>query len=68
MPYYTALPALALFVMIITIIGFCAFITWVLFGTIFKTILRKYQRIVNLIMALFLVYSAIMVSGVVDLI
>lgn len=68
MPYYTETSALAIFVVIITIIGFLSFITWVLFGTIFKEVLKKYQKFVNVIMALFLVYSAIMVSGVVDLI
>jgi len=68
MPYYTAFHTLALYVATITIIGFLAFITWVLFGTIFKKFLQRYQKFVNIIMALFLVYSAIMVSGVVELI
>lgn len=68
MPYYTAPPALAVSATSITIIGFCAFVTWVLFGVMFKEFLKKYQKTVNIIMALFLVYSAIMASGVVELI
>lgn len=68
MPYYTALSKLGIFVVCITIIGFLAFVTWILFGTIFKEFLQKYQKTVNIIMALFLVYSAIMISGVVELI
>ncbi|MBC2459613.1 LysE family translocator [Clostridium beijerinckii] len=68
MPYYTKLSTLMVFVAYITIIGFGAFITWVLFGTIFKMFLQKHQKIVNIIMALFLVYSAIIVSGVCELI
>lgn len=68
MPYYTAPSKLAIFVICITIIGFLAFATWILFGTIFKEFLQKYQKTVNIIMALFLVYSAIMISGVVELI
>lgn len=64
MPYYTKLSTLMIFVVCITIIGFMAFITWILFGTIFKSFLQKHQKAVNIIMALFLVYSAIMVSGV----
>ncbi|NSB13896.1 MULTISPECIES: LysE family translocator [Clostridium] len=68
MPYYTKLSTLMVFVAYITIIGFGAFIIWVLFGTIFKTFLQKHQKIVNIIMALFLVYSAIIVSGVGELI
>lgn len=68
MPYYTAPSALAVFATAITIIGFCAFITWVLFGTIFREFLQKHQKTANIIMALFLIYSAVMVSGVVELI
>lgn len=68
MPYYTAPPALAVFAATITIIGFCAFVTWVLFGVMFKEFLQKHQKTVNIIMALFLVYSAIVASGVVELI
>lgn len=64
MPYYTKLSTLMIFVVCITLIGFMAFITWILFGTIFKGFLQKHQKAVNIIMALFLVYSAIMVSGV----
>ncbi|MEL7656990.1 MAG: LysE family transporter [Bacillota bacterium] len=68
LPYYTAPSMLAVFVICITMIGFLAFVTWVLFGTIFKEFLQKHQKSANIIMALFLVYSAIMVSGVVELI
>lgn len=68
LPYYTDPPALTVFVSAITIIGFCAFVTWVLFGAIFKGFLQKFQKTVNIIMALFLVYSAIMASGIVELI
>lgn len=68
MPYYTTLSTLMIFVACITIIGFIAFITWIIFGAIFKEFLQKHQKTVNIIMALFLVYSAILVSGVVELI
>ncbi|TQR19507.1 LysE family translocator [Psychrobacillus vulpis] len=61
LPYYTAMPALTISVIVITIIGFLAFITWVLFGTIFKQFLQNHKKIVNVIMALFLVYAAIMI-------
>jgi threonine/homoserine/homoserine lactone efflux protein len=44
MPYYTDTHALAIFAVAITIIGFCAFITWVLFGIMLKKYLQKYQR------------------------
>jgi len=59
MPYYIAMPAMTMSVIAITLIGFLAFITWVLFGTIFKESLQKHKKVVNVMMALFLAYAAI---------
>ena len=67
MPYYTEPYMLAIYVAVITVIGFAAFITWVLCGAIFKSFLLKYQKPVNISMSLFLIYSAIMGSGLVEL-
>lgn len=61
LPYYTAMSAVTISVIVITIIGFSAFIIWVLFGTIFKKFLQNHKKTVNVIMALFLVYAAIMI-------
>ncbi|PGM49015.1 LysE family transporter [Bacillus sp. AFS053548] len=61
LPYYVAMPAVTMSVMMITIIGFLAFITWVLFGSIFKVFLQKHKKTVNMVMALFLVYAAVMI-------
>lgn len=61
LPYYSAMSTLSISVIVITIIGFLAFITWVLFGTIFKKFLQIHKKTVNVIMALFLVYAAIMI-------
>lgn len=60
LPHYTAMPALTISVVTITLIGFLAFISWVLFGTIFKELLQKHKKFVNVMMALFLAYAAIM--------
>ncbi len=68
MPYYTSSWMLALFAVVILVIGFTACITWVVSGTVFKSFLQKYQKASNTVMAMFLVYSAIMVSGIVELI
>lgn len=68
MPYYTEPQLLSIFVVVITVIGFLAFVTWVLFGAIFKEFLIKYQKSVNISMVLFLIYSAIMGSGLVELV
>ena len=66
MPYYTNPLMLATFVAIITAVGFLAFLTWVLFGALFKDIMLKHQKPVNISMSLFLIYSAIIGSGLVD--
>ncbi len=61
MPYSTAMPAVTISVIAITLIGFLAFVTWVLFGAIFKEFLQKHKKIVNVMMTLFLVYAALMI-------
>ncbi|CAG9614878.1 Cysteine/O-acetylserine efflux protein [Bacillus rhizoplanae] len=61
LPYYDAFLPISLSVLAITIIGFCAFVMWVLFGAIFKQFLQKHKKIVNVIMALCLVYAALMI-------
>ncbi|NOU73719.1 LysE family translocator [Paenibacillus sp. LMG 31458] len=61
MPYYNAIPAVTISIIAITLIGFSAFTTWVLFGTIFKEFLQKHNKIVNVMMTLFLAYAAIMI-------
>lgn len=61
MPYYKAIPAVTISIIAIMLIGFSAFTTWVLFGTIFKEFLRKHNKIVNVMMTLFLAYAAIMI-------
>ena len=63
LPYYNTSMVLAAFVLSVTLIGFLAFITWIIFGTIFKSFLQKHQKTVNIIMTIFLVYSAVLASG-----
>ncbi|MFL9651850.1 LysE family translocator [Exiguobacterium chiriqhucha] len=61
LPYYTDTIAVLLAVFAITIIGFVAFVTWVLFGAVFKTFLQRHNKPVNVVMSLFLVYATIMI-------
>ncbi|SFL50127.1 Threonine/homoserine/homoserine lactone efflux protein [Paenibacillus sp. 1_12] len=61
MPHYSSSPAVTISIIVITVIGFLAFVTWVLFGKIFKLFLQKYNKIVNVLMALCLAYAAIMI-------
>ncbi|MFZ7102520.1 MAG: LysE family translocator [Peptococcaceae bacterium] len=66
MPYYKSLPILLIFVIIITIIAFSAFVTWTFFGMVFKMLLQKFQRITNTVLAILLIYSALVVSGIME--
>ncbi|WP_411346765.1 LysE family translocator [Paenibacillus sp. WLX1005] len=61
MPYNSAITGLTIGVLVITCIGFLAYTTWVMFGTIFKQFLQRHQRAANLIMTLFLIYAAVMI-------
>lgn len=64
MPYYSLTYELLVFAFIITIIGAIAFFSWVLFGKLLKNFLQKYKRFINIILSLFLVYCAYMISGI----
>ncbi|MNE51343.1 hypothetical protein D3C80_1459690 [compost metagenome] len=55
---------LTVFVMVITIIGFLAFMAWLVFGAVFRAFLQAHRRAANTVMALFMIYSAVMVSGI----
>ncbi|MFD3259646.1 LysE family transporter [Paenibacillus lentus] len=68
MPYYTSGLVLTFFVAIVSFIGISAYVTWAVFGTLFKRIMQKYQKATNILVALFLIYSAFLVSGIAELI
>ncbi|MGM1046455.1 Threonine/homoserine/homoserine lactone efflux protein [Paenibacillus uliginis N3/975] len=68
MPYYTSGPVLSVFVVIVTLIGVAAYVTWAVCGTLFQGIMQKYQKASQTILALLLVYSAITVSGITEFI
>lgn len=61
LPYYVGMAAMTISVIVVTIIGFLAFITWVLFGSIFKQFLQKHEKRVNVIMAVCLIYATIII-------
>lgn len=67
MPYYTSGFVLSAFVALVSLIGILAYLTWAVFGKLLKTLLQKYQKTTNIILASSLVYSAVMVSGIVEL-
>ncbi|NDV24450.1 LysE family transporter [Desulfovibrio sp. JC022] len=54
---------IALFVAILTFIGFCAYSSWVVLGTLFRRYLRPYQKQANIILSLTMIYCAWSISG-----
>jgi threonine/homoserine/homoserine lactone efflux protein len=66
MPYHSSIYELITFAFIVSIIGSLSFFSWVLFGSLLKSFLVRYQKITNIFLSLFLVYCAIMISGITD--
>ncbi|MFX3646877.1 MAG: LysE family translocator [Paenibacillus sp.] len=65
LPFYQSSFSSFMFVLLITFIGFLAYSSWVVFGTVFRTLLNRHQKLLSILMALFLLYSAIIVSGLI---
>ncbi|WP_139997468.1 LysE family translocator [Paenibacillus paridis] len=61
MPSHDSNTGIALGIISITLIGFLAFMTWVLFGAVFKAFIHKYNKTFNRLMALSLAYAAIVI-------
>jgi threonine/homoserine/homoserine lactone efflux protein len=58
-PYFQSQIQIIGFAILFAFIGFSAGICWGLFGTLFNKLFIKYGKIVNIIMALLLIYCAI---------
>lgn len=66
LPYYHTGPQIIGFALLISAIGCAAFSSWIAFGMLIQKHLEKHRKLANTLMALFLVYSAIMVSGILE--
>jgi threonine/homoserine/homoserine lactone efflux protein len=55
-PHYRETPALVLFILLLSIIGFSSMICWSLFGSLFGKIFNRHGKIVNIIMTIMLLY------------
>jgi threonine/homoserine/homoserine lactone efflux protein len=64
MPYYSSIYELLVFAFVITIIGAIAFFSWIIFGKLLKSFLQRYKKSTNIVLSLFLVYCAYMISGI----
>jgi threonine/homoserine/homoserine lactone efflux protein len=58
-PYYSSPFSVGFFTLMITALGCTGTFTWAVFGAVFQNFFEKYRIIVNIIMALLLVYCAI---------
>ncbi|MCR3957105.1 MAG: LysE family transporter [Gudongella sp.] len=58
-PYYSSPAVLILFSFIMAALGFISTVSWGLFGSVFQMFMKRHHQIVNTIMALLLVYTAV---------
>jgi threonine/homoserine/homoserine lactone efflux protein len=58
-PYYRSVVVLAIFSAILASVGFIATCCWSLFGSVFQKLLVQNEKIINIVMALLLLYCAI---------
>jgi cysteine/O-acetylserine efflux protein len=58
-PYYSSVFVLTGFSVLLAFVGFVATCCWSLFGSVFQKLLVEKDKVVNIIMALLLVYCAI---------
>jgi len=59
LPYYNEIPVLLLFSFLLSFMGFTSVICWALFGSIFSKLFSKHKRILNIIMAILLLYCIV---------
>jgi threonine/homoserine/homoserine lactone efflux protein len=59
LPYFDKIPILILFTFLLSFVGFTATICWALFGSLFSLLFSKHGNILNIIMAVLLLYCII---------
>ena len=59
LPYYHDVASVALFALLLSVIGTSGCICWAFFGAAFEKLFSKYRKPINLIMSLLLVYCAV---------
>lgn len=60
LPFYQGMPAISVFAAAMAGVGLVSTLSWALFGAAFERFFRKYSKTANAVMALFLVYCAVM--------
>jgi threonine/homoserine/homoserine lactone efflux protein len=59
LPYYKSIPILILFVFLMSSIQLTGNISWTLFGTLMSKLFNKHRMILNIIMAIMLLYCIV---------
>jgi threonine/homoserine/homoserine lactone efflux protein len=59
LPYYKSLPVLIAFVCLLSFVGGTTTLCWALFGSVFSRLFNKHGKILNIIMAILLLYCAV---------
>ena len=59
LPWFTEMSVLAFFIFLLSFVGFACTVCWSFFGSILSKFFSKYSRIINIVMALLLVYCAV---------
>ncbi|WP_432664318.1 LysE family transporter [Wukongibacter baidiensis] len=66
-PYYQSNITLVFFSVFLAFVAFIATSCWAIFGSLFKKFLSKYRKQFNIAMGLLLIYSALSISGIMNL-
>ena len=64
-PYYASAVIVALFSLLLTAIVFLAISSWAILGLFFQKFLSRYGTVINTVLGLILIYSAISISGII---
>lgn len=60
LPNYTSLPIIGLFVLFFSVVGLASTCLWAFAGTMIQKVFQQHKHVINIIMALLLVYCAVM--------
>jgi threonine/homoserine/homoserine lactone efflux protein len=59
MPHYNETPVFILFALLLAFVGVTGTLCWALFGSLFTVLLKKHGTLLNIIMAVLLLYCAV---------
>ncbi|MDR3342875.1 MAG: LysE family transporter [Treponema sp.] len=59
LPYYKEIPILIAFAFLLSFVGFTGSICWALFGSLFSIVFNRHGKILNIVMAILLLYCAV---------